>query len=711
MEEPSLLDYLKECLTPGRRVRGEAGERELEPLPLEPENEVQPPVKLARHFPWQSFLAIVLALVGQRFFEPGAGSPLIGVGCYVLSFGLLSLALAKGDWLQGQSPAEADNPINLKYRKAPLLVFIALFLVSFIAFGGNQFTGLNVFLWAATLAAGLATFWQPEETKQRLNKWKARITTLLHGGELGIHLNWWHLVVIFVFVVSAWFHLSQLANVPLEMTSDHTEKLLDLDEVVNGNTSIFFTRNSGREPIQFYLAALLVKVFGMEMDFTVLKLSMALAFLISLYYVYRLGKELGNRWTGLFAMLLTGIAAWTNILARSGMRLVLTPVFVAPVLYYLLRGLRLSRRNDLVLAGIFLGLGLLGYSAFRAMPVVVLLVFLIFLVSHRSVKTADGATGGLGTLVLFALIGALPLIRYALQNPDMFFYRMATRMTGVEQAIQGSAFSVFFDNMVKAFAMPFWRDGSAWIISVTNRPALDLVSAAFYLLGVGLLLYGWIRLHRWQYLVVLISIPVLMLPSIFALAFPNENPSLSRAGGAFIPIIMVASIAFESLLSSLWYRFTHNSSRVVIVLFAGVLILVSAFQNHDLVFRQYNQQYINATWNTSQMGSVARDYINSVGHADTVWVVAVPHWVDTRLVALNAGYLGRDYQIWPQDLEYTLDEPRSKLFFVKSDDNEGMEKLMQLYPNGFSQYHAAQVQGRDFFTFLVPPAEGGQFTP
>ncbi len=711
MDEPTLLDYLNEKFSLRNLLRGKTGVPDIEESTEIPAVEQTAPRDAGSHFPWRSVVAVVLALIGQRFFEPGSENPLIGILIFLLAIGLLIFALLKEEWRIGSAPQEEGGAFSLFYRKTALVLFCLLFVVSFIAFGGNRFTGLNLFLWLITLVAALVAFWQPEETRQWLSIWKERLTRLFTGGQINLRFNWWNLLVIAVFILSAWFHLADLSTIPLEMTSDHTEKLLDLNEVLNGNTSIFFPRNSGREPIQFYLAAVLVKVFSLDMNFTLLKLSMALAFLVSLYYVYQLGKEVGNRWTGLFAMLLTGIAAWTNILARSGMRLVLTPVFVAPVLFYLLRGLRRSSRNDLILAGISLGLGFLGYSAFRIMPLVVLLVLAVFLFYQKRAKKVEGISAGLGVLLLFMLIGALPLFRFALQYPEAFTYRMATRMTGVEQAIQGPVLMVFLDNMLKAFAMPIWRNGNTWIISVINRPALDLVSAAFYVLGVVLLLYGWLKRRRWQYLAILVAIPVLMLPSILALAFPNENPSLSRAGGAIIPIILVVAIAMESLFSTLWQRFPRTASRVLVVLFAGVLFLVSSVQNHDLVFRQYNQQYLNATWNSSQMGKIARDYINSIGHPDTVWVVAVPHWVDTRLVALNAGYIGRDYQIWPQDLEYTLDESRAKLFFVKADDTEGMNKLMALYPNGFSRHHTSQVPGRDFYTYLVPPITSGQFPP
>lgn len=711
MEEPSLLDYLKEKLNPHRLLIGGATALTTDRETAKPGEEPLPEGRTAGGFPWRSLSALLLALVGQRFFEPGASSALVGAIFYLLAAGLLGMAIVGGEWRLSKARPDEEGSLNLAYYGTPLFVFIGLFIISFVAFGGNQFTGLNVLLWLGTLVAALSAFWQPKSRREGATKWTERLVGFFRGGGLDLRINWWHVLVILVFVVSAWFHLSDLASVPLEMTSDHTEKLLDVNEVLSGNTSIFFPRNSGREPIQFYLAAALVKWFGMEMNFTLLKLSMALAFLVSLVYVYKLGKELGNRWTGLFAMMLTGMAAWTNILARSGMRLVLTPVFVAPVLFYLLRGFRRSQRNDLVLAGIFLGLGMLGYSAFRIMPFVVLLGFLVFLILKRRAIKVEGVIGGLGVVIVFSLTAALPLLRYALQYPDAFSYRMATRMTGVEQAINGSAFAVFLDNMVKAFAMPFWRDGNTWITSVINRPALDLVSAALYLLGIGLLLYGWIGQRRWQYLIILVSIPLLMLPSILALAFPNENPSLSRAGGAFIPIIMVVAIAFESLITSLWRRARNTGGRVIVALLACALLLISAVQNHDLVFRQYNQQYQNAAWNSSQMGKIARDYIESIGHPDTVWVVAVPHWVDTRLVAFNAGYIGRDYQVWPQDLQYTVEDSRAKLFFVKATDTEGMEALVSLYPNRFSQYHSTQIPGREFYTYVVPSAETGQFVP
>lgn len=709
MDEPSLLDYLKERLNLRRLLRGEQA------APMAPQVTDTPPetptvsTRSLAALPWRSLLALLLALAGQRFFEPGASLPKLGIGLYLVAAALLIAALIKREWvLQPLKPSSGSQFIT-SIRKTPLVILLPLLVITYFSFSGNRFSVLGLILWAATFLTALWAFWQRGNGGFDWSGIKSGAAGFIRGGNLFLRLNGWNLLVLLVLIISAWFHLNQLSAVPLEMTSDHAEKILDVNEVLNGNPSIFFARNSGREPLQFYLTAALVKYFGLPMSFTTLKLGMALAFLLSLYYVYRLGEELGSRWTGLLAMVLVGFASWTNILARSGMRLVLTPVFVAPLLFYLLRGLRQSRRNDLLLAGIFLGLGLLGYSAFRVMPLVILLVFVVFALYQKRREQSEGLAAGLTVLIIFTIIAALPLLRFASQYPELIALRTVTRMTSAEQAIADPVGLVFLRNFWNAILMPFWRNGNTWVISVPGRPALDLVSAALYLLGVGTLVFNWLKQRSWQSLVLLLSIPLMMLPSMLALAFPLENPSLSRAGGAVIPILLTAAIALESLLASLWQVAKGWGGRALVMLLGAGLLLISAQQNYDLVFRQYRLQYQNATWNSSQMGSIARNFIDSIGDPDNVYVVAVAHWVDTRLVAMNAGYVERDYAIWADDLEFTLDKPGTKLFFVKADDVAGMSRLTVLYPDGVGEYHQGLAEGRDFYTYVVPPTAAGNF--
>ncbi|PKN85451.1 MAG: hypothetical protein CVU45_08610, partial [Chloroflexi bacterium HGW-Chloroflexi-7] len=377
---------------------------------------------------------------------------------YAAAAGLLAWGLFTKEWGAFKQQETVETSIGLIIRVIPLFIFIPLVFAAFLTFGENRFTVVNVLLWMATLAAGLWTFWEPHK-REPVNY----IDSLRRWLYKGNRFDLWKLLVLAVFILSAFFHFYQLNQIPVNMTSDHTEKLLDINGVLQGQTQIFFSNNGGREPIQFYLSALFVKLFNTGITFFTLKLTMSVAFLLSLIYVYRLGKELGSPWTGLFFMALLGFSAWANIITRVGLRLVLAPVFIAPVLFYFFRGLRTSQRNDFILAGILTGLGQLGYSAFRVMPLVIVVGMIIFMAYHKFSRINRNTWWGLGLLALFALVMFLPLLRFALDYPEVIGFRTITRMTSAERQLPGAVIQVFLSNFWNAIVMPFWKDGSTWV--------------------------------------------------------------------------------------------------------------------------------------------------------------------------------------------------------------------------------------------------------
>jgi hypothetical protein len=705
MEEQSVLDYLKERLSLRRLFHpAEFDFSDHDSVgSVESMGEVETTPTLVSfdslsRFPWRSLLALILALLAQMQLEPPAQNWVAGTALYVAAAGLLVWALFMREWGTFKQQEMVETSIGLNVRVVPVFIFIPLIFAAFLAFGGNQFTLFNVSLWIATLAAGLWAFWEPQKrdgTKTTLNisKWFFK----------GNQPDYWKLLVIGVFLVSVFFHFYQFSQIPLNMTSDHTEKLLDINGVLHGQQQIFFSNNGGREPIQFYMAALFIKLFNTGLTFFTLKLTMTVAFLLSLIYVYRLGKELGSQWTGLFFMALLGFSSWANIITRIGLRLILAPVFIAPVLFYLFRGLRTSQRNDFILAGILTGLGLLGYSAFRVMPLVVLVGVLIFLAYHKFRRINRNIWWALGLLLVFTLVMVLPLLRFAVDYPTVIGFRTLTRMTSAERQLPGAVIQVFLTNFWNAAVMPFWKDGSTWVISVPNRPALDLVSAGLYFMGLVLMVFRWLKSRRWQDLFLLVMIPILMMPSILALAFPEENPSLSRAGGAIIPIFLISAIALETLLTSLWKRSKHLGAKVCVALLGTGLLVFSAAQNFNIALVQYPTEYKKSTWNTTQMGEVAKDFVAHGGDPYNVWVVGVPYWVDTRLVAISAGYVGMDYAVWPKDIASSTSKiSGEKLFIVKADDTEGMNTLNKVYPQGTAILNTSDVQGQEFYEYLVP---------
>lgn len=336
------------------------------------------------------------------------------------------------------------------------------------------------------------------------------------------------------------------------------------------------------------------------------------------------------------------------------------------------------------------------------MPFVVVILVALYLL-HRQAKGKQAQVLlALVLLAVAAFVIFLPLARYAVDEPELFGIRAFSRLGTVERPYPGPVGEIFISNLAKAWIMPLWDDGEIWVHSVTHRPALDLVTAAMYFLGTIWLVIRYIRQRHWIDLFLLISVPLLMMPSILSLAFPAENPSLNRTGAAYIPIFVTAALGMQSLFASLKARAQSTAGRSAIYLLAFLLMVWSASANYDLVLNKFGKNYINSTWNTSQIGEVIRQFATTIGTPDTAYVVPYPHWVDTRVVGIRVGNITKDYALWPESFAKTLSETRPQLFILKPDDKSSLAKLQELYPNGDYSIYKSNREGRDFVVFLVP---------
>jgi hypothetical protein len=194
-----------------------------------------------------------------------------------------------------------------------------------------------------------------------------------------------------------------------------------------------------------------------------------------------------------------------------------------------------------------------------------------------------------------------------------------------------------------------------------------------------------------------------------SLAFPKENPALNRAGGALVPVFLFVAIALDGLLTGLGSGLSEPGKRLVTWGVTGILLLFSATQNFDIVFRQFDQNYRNGAWNSSEMGAIIRQFGLVYGETDTVWIVPFPYWVDTRLPGMWAGIPNRDFAMPRENLADTVELPGPKLFLVKAslqepqvNDQQTLEVLKRLYPQGSLSLHHSPVPGHDFWIYFVP---------
>ncbi len=716
MNEPSVLDYVKSKLGMGEKIKFPTDEvalteknpeqeaQMLESVPLsEPVSLSAPTLKeklekenLLKRFPVLVLVALFFGIIGQRAFEPPDRSVGAGLSFYFIAFSLLGLAYYRDEWRLPSLRKSETGSYYLGFKKLAFLLAIPLALAAFATFGGNSFNLLNTFPWLLSLSLFIWSFWQP---KYSLKEKIIQVKTFVQKGNWQISISSWSLLVLAVFGVILFFRFYQTGSVPPEPFSDHAEKILDVYDISQGNTHIFFPRNTGREALQMYWTLLVAKVFGTKLSFLSLKLGTALLGLLTLPYIYALGKEIANKRVGLIATFLMGISYWHNTISRVGLRFPLYPLFVAPVLFYLLRGIRRRSRNDFILAGIFLGVGMHGYSPYRIMPIVVLVAIGIYFLHKASRGVRKDLLIQLAILILTSLTIFIPLGRYALDNPDMFAMRAVSRLGYFEEG----SLQIFLTNFWDGVKMFNWNNGVIWVHSVGGRPALGVVSAVFFLFGVIFLLVRYLRERNWLDLFLILSILLLSLPSTLSIAFPDENPALNRAGGAAVMVFVVAALAFDGLLSSLkssaYRRVGIVSAWAVTIL----LLLMAIPQNYDLVFNQYAETFRLGSWNSSEMGEVIQEFEQTYGQTQTVWIVPYKYWVDTRLPGVWAGIPNRDFALRQNSLESSLIyEDFPKLFIVNLHDDETVEILQAMYPDGILRQYNSAVEYHDFLIYRVP---------
>ena len=729
--EPSVLDYVKSQIrfwekdklsldnpVLGRSAFGDESEsiQSLTP-PLSPQSseiESITPLKI----PWLTLSAFFLAILAQLLLEPSPNrSAIPGIVLYILVVILLVVAELRKEWFIPTHQEDSDRQFSINIRIDLLLAALVLAGISFALFGKGEFNFFNTCLWLAAILLICMAFW--ERSDSQIN-WKGFFK----------HRNWWLevtpwcIMLLLAVGIVLFFRLAYLNTVPPEMISDQAERVLGVFEVVKGNLLVFFTRNTVNEPVQFYWSALITRIFGLQVSFLSIKLASALAGLITLIYMYFLGKEVGNKWVGLMAMLFCGMAYWPNLQSRAALGGIYFPLFLAAMLYHLLKGLRQSNRNQFVLAGLASGLGLLAVREFLIVPVLPLLAVILYITHkpsnsksahlhcyersavHVSQDHRQQAWWGLVMMLLVGLVLFLPVLRVFIADPQLYLYRIFSRLSDWERELPGNSFGIFLGNLWAALTMFFWSNASSWVDAIPKRPALDFISGALFLIGLVVLILRYIRERHWLDLFILLSIPILLLPSVLSLAFPEENPSLSRASGAIVPVFLVIGLAIFTLTSTLMKALPGRLGKGVATALTLLLLLLSGQQNYTLVFKSYYQTYQVSAWNNSEMAGVIRQFGDTIGSYENAWVLGYPYWVDTRSVAMEAGLISYDFALWPEQIEQTRLISGAKMFLLNVNDEIGKDTLQTTYPNGLMSEYQSAVKNKNFMIFLVPTDQG-----
>jgi hypothetical protein len=637
-------------------------------------------------------------------------SQTLGSVLYIASFLIFLWAILSGDAVYPLiSTSGAGGGIRFNRQRLFLLAGGIFFgLLAYAGSAGGLFRPLALLslafalvYWWAALAEYPGSF--IDGVIHAFQSAGARIRAIGESQQKGFTLSWWSLLVVLIFALLVFTRTVNMGAIPPEMTSDHVEKLFNVTEILDGKYYIFFSNNGGREALEFYLVALVSQLFGTGISFLSLKIVSIAVGILTLPFLYLLGREIADRRVGLLAMILGGVAYWPDMISRIGLRLPLAMLFCAATLYFFYKALRRRSWNDFLWAGAALGIGLYGYTPIRVVPLALLVILVLFLLHPASKGSRKWAVGGslvtLGTMTILFL----PFLRYAVEFPADFWMRTTTRILPGETYSVVDLAKTFANNLWIALQMFSWNDGVGWFNCVPLRPALDVITGGLFHIGlIGLLVWGF-KKGNWEAFSIVLLLPVLLLPTALALAIPNENPSLARAIAAVPVVYLMPALTLVLVIDFLRGLVPGRVGMWFATAMAAALIAAGAVQDFDLTQRQYPETYRQNVENASELGAFMRNFVNSIGTPEDVYLIPYPYWVDDRIMNIAAGFpINSKHYLFPDQIAGFEYSGRPTLFLLLAEDKDSLEALKQKFPNGYFATVISAYPNHDFIYFVVP---------
>jgi hypothetical protein len=638
------------------------------------------------------------------------------------------------------------NPLKWNFDYLPLALrftgvalALTMSILTLLGTSKNRFTTLGVLMWVASTLLWVIVFAPPE--------WNlvAFVTAIR---KTRLPRGWTLVALVGIMFVAVLFRFTNLNGIPSEMTSDHVEKILDSQRILNGNPQVFFPNNGGREPIQFYLMAIISQIPSMGLNFFTLKFLTAVEGLICIPVLWWMGREiigedepeLGNV-VGLLLAALVAVSYWHTMLSRLGLRIVLTVIVTGSLMVFLSRALRRNRRGDFIKAGLVLGIGVYAYQAVRMLPVVVIagvglaILFSLFKSGRR--EQIGRYIINTFVLVVITLAVFVPMAGFARDYPEDFWRRTSGRLLGddtvqttdangqlvtrnatIEERL--SAFQqnigVLVNNIRNALLMYNWKGDVAWITAVPNRPEMDVFTGSLLIVGLGAWGVRMVKRRDAVDWLMPTALFIMLLPSALSIAYPIENPSATRTSGSLPEAYLFAALplaliwlAIRRLLPNWWGKVTGS----VVV---GLVLLVAASANWNTYFVDFNESYTNSSPAPyTEAGRFLRGFADSGGNLGNAFMIGYPYWWDYRALGMEAGVTDFPNGIFshadvPEFIKtttertdmYKLDPDKDLLFFYNPADTDSETELQKWFPIGTKQIIHSYKPGDDFVAFRVP---------
>lgn len=535
-------------------------------------------------------------------------------------------------------------------------------------------------LWGGAALCLLVGWWQPAQATRRPSS--------------GLW-TWWLLlgIVLLALVVRLW----KLETYPYGLQSDESNNARDaLQWLAGAPYAPYSEANRGQATLFTYLIALSFKLLGVN----VLAMRYVAVFVgtVTVLSFYVLARTLLSPPAALLSTALLAVSRWHITFSRIIYELILTPLALIWLFYFLYRGLRERTPRYFVLAGFALAFGFNTYTAFRVAPFGVAFLLLFWLV-------ADWRRfwGNLARLLLFtlsALIGVVPLLIYALQKPEVILWRIRELSIFDEMATVGTWQPLWYN--LRSYAAMFNLIGDrATLNNLPDAPMVSWVAGTLFVLGLLYAIRYWYRFPMF----LLLAWSLAVLPAGI-LSVTVETPSARRVIGLAPLLFLLVGVAADVLrraTATTW----RKQLQWVWPLGAALVFMLFAFAELKTFAAQASDINVQRAFNISEWS--VGSYMATVDPM-TTQILLDRSYVDNNIVAFasqNKPYTLldeiRDIPFLPKLQSNTAESVDRDLLYILRPSRGQLRPLLEhFYPQGYWEEHVDPQGLLLFHTFALP---------
>ncbi len=469
------------------------------------------------------------------------------------------------------------------------------------------------------------------------------------------------LPLVLIVLIGAALRFYRIGELPPGLYRDEAFYGLDALRVLNGDFSLYFAANNGREGLFMYLLAASIGVLGRTP--LALRIVPAIVGTITVVAIYFAARNMFSHRVGVLSAGILAITFWHVAISRVAYRAILLPLALCVLMACVFAALRTNNLRKRLFfstcAGVAFGLCFYTYTSGQfALPMVAAFAISLLLGLRRDLfarRSEEAVYRRRMSALVFgiaAFIVLAPLLVWLAQHANLYFNR-AGQVSILSPAINnGDLWGTLLNNIVKAIGMFAFQGDRIWRHNLSLRPVFDGFLGVAFFIGVAVCSWRWLRSWQSRYgsdilgvetnvapQFLLVWLAVFLVPKILA----EDTPHFLRGIGALPAACILAAVGLEAALAWASRRGFISSLtlflRRVVSPPAFIAALVLAFSGVNTVadyFNDYVNRPITGYWLESQNVALANQI--KLSNPSTSSGQALPTsniWIEDRLTNDN----------------------------------------------------------------------------